>query len=77
MIKDRYGKELKNPEHRPTIQQSIDSWALVNELVELGYCHNFQHERSDIRNYIYDVSALIDKAQEIKKPKEQEKNNAL
>ena len=70
MIKDRYGKELKKPEHRPTIQQSVDSWALVNELIELGYCHNFQHERSDIRNYIYDVSALIDKAQEIKKSKE-------
>ena len=44
MIKDRYGKELKKSEYMPTIQQSIDSWALVNELIELGYCHNFQHE---------------------------------
>lgn len=62
VIKDRYGNELKTPDHRPTLQQSISSWALTNELIELGYCHNFQYERSDIADYIYQVSALVDKA---------------
>ena len=66
MIKDRFGKELKKPEHRPTIQQSVDSWALVNELIELGYFHNFQNGISDIADYIYKVSALLDKALLIK-----------
>lgn len=66
VIKDRYGNELKTPDHRPTLQQSINSWELTNELIELGYCHNFQNERSDIADYIYKVSALLDKALLIK-----------
>lgn len=67
MITDRYGNELKTPEQKPTVQQSIDSWALLNELLELGYPHNFQHEKPHISNYLFDLSALIDKALKIKK----------
>jgi hypothetical protein len=66
MVTDRYGEKLKNPDCRPSVQQSIDSWALTNELIELGYCHNFQQERNDISNYIYKISSLIDKALAIK-----------
>ena len=64
-IQDRYGSPLKQPDEKPTVEQSVFSWALVNELMSLGYCHNFQHERSDIVDYIYGVSALIDKARKI------------
>ena len=42
--------------------QSVNSWDIVNELTELGYCNNFQHERDDIVDYIYKVSSIIDKA---------------
>lgn len=59
---DRYGKELESTDRKPTVEQSVLSWYLVNELISLGYPHNFQAERSDIRNYMYDVSSLIDKA---------------
>ena len=58
---------MKKPEQKPTVQQSIDSWALLNELLELGYPHNFQHEKPHISNYLFDLSALIDKAIKIQK----------
>lgn len=66
-ITDRYRKKLKIPEQKPTLQQSLDAWALLNELIELGYPHNFQHEAPHISNYLFDLSALIDKAFKIKK----------
>lgn len=66
-ITDRYGNVLKAPEQKPTLQQSLDAWALLNELLELGYPHNFQHEVGYITDYLYDLSALIDKAFKIKK----------
>lgn len=66
-ITDRYGNELKTTEHKPTLQQSLDAWALLNELLELGYPHNFQHEAPHISGYLFDLSALIDKAYKIKK----------
>lgn len=66
MIKDRYGCPLVDPKVMPTVKQSIMSWWLVNEMIKLGYPHNFQNERSDIRDYMYDISALIDKAIKIK-----------
>ena len=65
-ITDRYGNELKKPEQKPTIQQSLDAWALLNELIELGYVHNFQNEAPWVVDYLYDLSALIDKAFKIK-----------
>lgn len=66
-ITDRYGNELKQPEQKPTLEQSVQAWALLNELLELGYPHNFQHEKPHISNYLFDLSALIDKALKIKK----------
>lgn len=65
-ITDRYGNELKMPKQAPTLQQSLDAWALLNELVEIGYPHNFQHEALHIRNYMSDIASLIDKALKIK-----------
>lgn len=67
LITDRYGNAMKEPEQKPTVQQSLDAWALLNELLELGYPHNFQHEKPHISNYLFDLSALIDKALKIKK----------
>ena len=61
-IKDRYKKPLKKAKQRPTLMQSVYAWALLNELLELGYPHNFQAERSDIADYGYSISAIIDKA---------------
>ena len=66
MIKDRYGYALKKADKKPTVTQSINSWDLVNELIEIGYPHNFQHERTDIADYMFKVSGIIDKAFEIK-----------
>lgn len=63
MITDRYGNELKKAKNKPTVMQSVNSWDIVNELIELGYCHNFQYDvREDIVDYIYEISAIIDKA---------------
>lgn len=69
---DRYGKELEFTDKKPTVEQAVLSWYLVNELINLGYPHNFQAERSDIRNYMYDASSLIDKARIIVNFKESE-----
>lgn len=66
-ITDRYGNALKKPEQKPSVQQSLDAWALLNELLDIGYPHNFQHEAPHISGYLYDISALIDKAYEIKR----------
>ena len=62
MITDRYGNKLKKSKNKPTVMQAVNSWDIVNELTELGYCNNFQHERDDIVDYIYKVSSIIDKA---------------
>ena len=66
-ITDRCGNALKHPEQKPTVQQSLDAWALLNELLGLGYPHNFQQEAPHISSYLYYISALIDKAYEIKR----------
>jgi hypothetical protein len=64
-IKDRYGNVLRKPYDNPTLEQSIYAWALINELMELGYLHNFQCADPWVRDYCYDVSAIIDKAKKI------------
>ena len=69
-ITDRYGNGLKTPEQKPTVQQSLDAWSLLNELLEIGYPHNFQHEAPHISGYMFDISALIDKAFKIKRESE-------
>lgn len=65
-IKDRYESPLKEPKQKPTLLQSIYAWALLNELADLGYPHNFQAERSDLADYGYNISAIIDKAHKIR-----------
>lgn len=58
----RNGKQYPNP----TMQQSIEAWCLLNDLIELGYPHNFQHEMPHIRDYMYGVSDLVKDAMGIK-----------
>ena len=65
-IKDRYEHPLKEPKQDPTLLQGMYAWALLNELLELGYPHNFQHERADLADYGYNISAIIDKARMIR-----------
>lgn len=52
--------------NRPEFAAAIREKYMLNELLELGYPHNFQHEKPHISNYLFDLSALIDKALEIK-----------
>jgi len=56
----------------PTLAQSIAAWHIVCDLVELGYPHNFQREMPHIRNYMYKVSDLVDRAMAVKKGIEEE-----
>lgn len=51
---------------KPTIEQSLASWVVLNKLIEVGYPHNFQGERSDIRNYMYDISDIVRLAFDVK-----------
>jgi hypothetical protein len=67
-VKDRYGNALKKPAEKPTLEQSIFAWAVINELLELGYVHDFQYSQCAspwVRDYCYDVSAIIDKAKRV------------
>jgi hypothetical protein len=68
-VTDRNGEGIKVPATKPTLKQSICAWGLINELVEIGYPHNFQCERSDIRDFMYAISSLIDKALKIQEVK--------
>lgn len=61
------GKKMKGKEYpKPTLAQSIASWHIVNDLVELGYPHNFQRESPHIRNYMYKISEIIESAYLVK-----------
>ena len=55
---EKYGK--------PTLQQSIASWVVLNKLLEIGFPHNFQHERRDIAKYMRDVSDIVRLAYSVK-----------
>lgn len=55
---EKYGK--------PTLEQSIASWVVLNKLLEVGYPHNFQRERSDIMDYMFDISEVIRLAFDVK-----------
>ena len=65
-IKDRYEHPLKEPKQDPTLLQGMYAWALLNELADLDYPHNFQRERADLVDLGYNVSSLIDKARMIR-----------
>lgn len=64
-IKDRYGNALKEPDKKPTLEQSVFAWAVINELKELGYVHDFYAEASWVVEFCYDVSAILDKARRV------------
>lgn len=64
-ITDRYGNPLAEAKKKPTVAQAINSWALLQELAELGYCHNWQYERWDIAEYIQSVTEILDKTYQI------------
>lgn len=55
---ERNGKKYP----RPTLQQSIDAWCVLNDLIELGVPHNFQHEAPHIRSYMYKVGYIVQDA---------------
>lgn len=65
-IQDRFGNPLKKAETKPTVMQAVNSWDLLNELIRLGYPHDFQHERPDLVKYLNRLSGLIDMAYQIK-----------
>ncbi len=37
----------------------------LKKLSKIGYCHNFQRERSDLASWIYDVCGVIEVVKEI------------
>lgn len=65
-ITDRFGNELRKPIRNSTQGQAELSFALMDELLDIGYCHDYQNERYDIVEYINRISYLIDKARKIK-----------
>lgn len=64
-IKDRYGNALKEPDKKPTLEQAAFAWAVVNELKELGYVHDFYTGDPWVVRYCYDESAILDKARRV------------
>lgn len=64
-IIDRYGNPLVDAKKKPTVAQAINSWSLLQELAEIGYCHNWQLERRDIAEYIQSITQVVDKAYQI------------
>lgn len=67
---------MKGKEYpKPTVAQSITSWHIVNDLIDLGYLHDFQYESPHIRNYMYKISEIIDQAFEVKKEAERKEEN--
>ena len=59
---------MKGKEYpKPTLAQSIASWNILNDLIDLGYPHNFQGELPHIRDYMYQITEIIDNAYEVKK----------
>lgn len=41
------------------VNKALLALALVDELDELGFCHNYQHERSDLVEWIDSVNQII------------------
>ena len=65
---ERNGKQYP----KPTLQQSLEAWCLLNDLIELGYPHNFQKELPHIRNYMWKVTDLVRDAIHIRDGRENE-----
>lgn len=60
-IEDEYRYVRKVIDAQPTVK-AADAEELIDELLKLGYPHNFQGEAPHIRNYMYAISEIIDKA---------------
>ena len=61
---------------KPTVQQSIDAWRLIIDLVnDPGYPHNWQCEAVHIRSYMRDITAIVKRAWNIIN-KESESNDS-
>ena len=56
----------------PTLNQSLEAWCLLNDLIKVGYPHNFQREAPHIKNYMYAISDLVKDAIHIRDGKEDE-----
>ena len=52
---ERNGKQYPNP----TYQQSLEAWCLLNDLIKLGYPHDFLNGRPHIRSYMWKVTDLV------------------
>ena len=46
-------------EEGQAVNKALLALALVDELDELGFCHNYQHERSDLVEWIESVGQII------------------
>lgn len=56
----------------PTYQQTLDAWCLLNDLIKLGYPHDFQKELPHIRSYMWKVTDLVRDAIHIRDGRENE-----
>ncbi|MGN8636619.1 hypothetical protein [Eubacterium pyruvativorans] len=74
-VTDRYGIKLRKPKEKPTLLQSVLAWAVVNELVGLGYPKNLYEEPRELVNYHYQLGRVIDKARKVVRMKEKEGND--
>ena len=63
-ITDRYHQPLKEPDEKPTLAQAAYAWALVNELLEVGYPPD--PEGDPRKTYPYQMLRIVDKARKIK-----------
>lgn len=63
---ERNGKQYP----KPTLQQSQEAWCLLNDLIKLGYPHDFQKELPHIRSYMWKVTDLVKDAIHIRDGRE-------
>ena len=57
---------------KPTLRQSLEAWCLLNDLIHLGYPHDFQKELPHIRSYMWKVTDLVRDAIHIRDGRENE-----
>ena len=50
----------------PTYEQAMQAWCLLNELIKLGYPHNFQREMPHIKSYMCKAADLVKEAYAIR-----------
>ena len=65
---ERNGKQYPNP----TYKQSLEAWCLLNDLIKLGYPHDFLRGLPHIRSYMWKVTDLVRDAIHIRNGMENE-----